>query len=605
MMVEISASDIKSNSTSIYQLLEAGKIVVIRKVPEIFLLKQIIINYVYRLSGESLKNEVLRILDRKIIGLEKAIYNLVRAIREIRKNRLLSVLLAELVQSCGFPHPVVIGGEAHRLVLPNKTLQHLESSSELFEYLDFIGRISPDELTETFMMNPAPPHRDINQPHYNFQANFWFPLHDTNDRETLLIFPEVYQNPFLPQLPKLENGEYPEPEKWGVGAPLRISLNFGDLIAFHSEHYHGSPTEKPESFRLSYDFRIASGVYDDNGGYTKDFSNIYNFLPMQNMPDKNGISEQYWNRLSERIATFIMYAQNPPIAVKSHFVNNQNVAIAHQYYSCLPENQPNISIDFIKENLYIFKFFPFAEDRYLKLAKLCPDEELKSEIIHIVMNRSNSYFWILQCCELALKMKDLDLAKNGFEKVIEFARETQLSFERNPINYNKKSEDTSFQILPHKAIELAEYYLKNLGNDRLMIKLSLTNPLLIVEYNGYNIVNYNQKVYGMRHSVGAVDLVSEIIGTREIYPAILIGNSIKEVQAKIEQVVSNENQLDQIKNELMQARLSIDEVEMKFQQAQRKVELLQIQIQEMETSKFWKIRQGCIKLKKSLGWKIT
>src|SRR5262249_21503516 len=126
------------------------------------------------------------------------------------------------------------------------------------------------------------PHRDVDVAHYTFQLNFWFPLHDVPAENSLLLFPEIYTKPVpYQQIPD----PLREPDRWGYGKALRRALRVGDLVLFHSQHFHASPSEAPERDRLSAELRIASACIDDNAHvYRRLFWRAENFAPVTGAP---------------------------------------------------------------------------------------------------------------------------------------------------------------------------------------------------------------------------------------------------------------------------------------------------------------------------------
>ena len=107
-----------------------------------------------------------------------------------------------------------------RMMLPG----HFEAARarpDLFDADEFDSQ-SPSELVKIM----APPmwgnvHRDFSARHYHYQINFWFPLHDIDAGQSLLLFPERYRRaaPLYGELPGPD-----DPDSWGFGRAVRIPL---------------------------------------------------------------------------------------------------------------------------------------------------------------------------------------------------------------------------------------------------------------------------------------------------------------------------------------------------------------------------------------------
>jgi ectoine hydroxylase-related dioxygenase (phytanoyl-CoA dioxygenase family) len=97
------------------------------------------------------------------------------------------------------------------------------------------------------------PHRDIDGPHYTFQMNFWFPLHRVEEGSSLLLFPDIYTKDVLYQQ---QPANPRDPDSWGYGKPVCRAMDPGDIVLFHSQHFHASPTRNPTADRLTVELRV-------------------------------------------------------------------------------------------------------------------------------------------------------------------------------------------------------------------------------------------------------------------------------------------------------------------------------------------------------------
>jgi hypothetical protein len=57
-------------------------------------------------------------------------------------------------------------------------------------------------------------------------------------------------------------------------------MSRGDMLLFHSEHFHASPTEQPDLSRVIVEFRVTTNCQDSNAMYLHLFWNLRNFSPL-------------------------------------------------------------------------------------------------------------------------------------------------------------------------------------------------------------------------------------------------------------------------------------------------------------------------------------
>lgn len=249
------------------QLMRGG-IAILRDVPQIRAFRAAI----ERAVGELADAPDVSLRDFYATGAElplATVQRLAEVIRRFRRERVLSAHLAPLIGRAGFPEPIRLDGGISRLVLSAGAVSKAKHSGR-FPDIAF-QRASADGEVEVFMAKPANIHRDFNRPHFLFQANLWFPLHDAGEDDVLRIFPRHYRA-------RIYNMETAPDAFAALGAPLRYRLRFGDTILFHGEHLHTSPSAPPgERRRHSYDFRIAAASGDDNAHYRQHFLDLRNF----------------------------------------------------------------------------------------------------------------------------------------------------------------------------------------------------------------------------------------------------------------------------------------------------------------------------------------
>jgi hypothetical protein len=404
--------------------LEAGRVVLLRDVTPIKEFREHLIE-ICCAYGDSftIKDELIRFYEAGESPSEIAIYALRCGIRDSRAIRLLSQYMAPLVERMGFDRSILLDGGISRLVLPKSLIEKIRQSQQ-FDSLDFI-RERADGPTETFMPGPANIHRDFNRRHSLFQCNIWFPLHDACSEEVLRIWPDLYHDHITDMPATPDNLRR-------VGKPIHYELNFGDAIIFHGEHLHTSPARLhgAEDYRRhTYDFRIATRCGDDNHGYRDNFSNIANFIGLDNTrkpSSDNNFGVNYRERFREEkdSANFYLYAL---------------------------ENNGDIKEGDINDIFEIFLSLPFAEDRFFLLVEKALDMsllDLSCQAGEQIRIRSRHYFWLLRCGEIFEKYGMMHIAKNYYQRCREVLSNYTPNFCTNPIDYNEPSNE----LLLDKAI---------------------------------------------------------------------------------------------------------------------------------------------------------
>jgi hypothetical protein len=195
------------------------------------------------------------------------------AFRQVRDSRLVSRMFAPLLRAIGGP-PEILADTGHfRCIFP-------QGFGALASRADMAGILLPGRGKEPEPMlngrtTGGMPHRDLRQTHYTFQYNLWFPLHDIPREASLLLFPQAYRRA-VPFYEAVDTAA--PPDDWGYGPALRQAMRAGDVLLFHSQHFHASPSEAPDLSRVTVELRVATGCRDDNGAvYRHLFWNLKNF----------------------------------------------------------------------------------------------------------------------------------------------------------------------------------------------------------------------------------------------------------------------------------------------------------------------------------------
>jgi len=300
-----------------------------------------------------------------------ALLRLGNTVRMFRQRRILSSLLTPLIDKMKFPKPIRLDGGISRLIVSPETVLAAKQS-ELFPNIAF-ERETPDGETEIFMPGPANIHRDYNRPHQLFQANMWFPLHNSQSDEVLQIFPDFYHQEIFDMDANSENFNL-------LAEPLCYKLAFGDAVIFHGEHLHTSPKADGRAARRhSYDFRIAADCADDTEHYRKHFLDIRNF---------------YTNEKTNSINTLFEL-----------------------------ESACEKDTDLLNKIFNEFELTPFSEDRYLQLAKKCLSSSpaLAERVCTCIAEQSRSWYWLWQTAKLQIRLQLESQAFLTFKLVKDFA----------------------------------------------------------------------------------------------------------------------------------------------------------------------------------------
>jgi hypothetical protein len=274
-------------------------------------------------------------------------------------------------------------------------------------------------------------HRDFNRPHRLLQYNLWFPMHDADEDEIVQVYPDVYRQPVFDQENTPEN-------RGSLGTPVRVQLRFGDAILFHGEHIHHSP--EAAGRRHSYDLRIAAHCHDDNRHYRDNFSHLNNFVR------------------ADRISPELTPCDLLPGVVAHHRAHNRRCS-ANFYQVCL-ENSSTLTTDAAQQLFQVFREYPFAEDRFLRLADRARtvSATLATKIIEHVSNQTKSYYFSLLCARRLHDWGELKLARAAFERTIDHAQRSDPLPDLAPVTY----QNPMTQMMPAEAARQARQELDEL-----------------------------------------------------------------------------------------------------------------------------------------------
>lgn len=398
---EITRADLVRLGPEVFRRLENGVVFLVRGLDEVFALA----DHVERTLAATVSPECaaeVRAFFRESRSLsEDAAAHLLLVLRELRDSRYVSCLFSDLVAGFDLPPAALIDTGHFRCIF----LEHAAALNERAKR----GELPQDLFSTEQVTEPEPsvcrqntgghPHRDLDAPHYTFQFNFWFPLHDVPATNSLLMFPDVYgaDIPYQQEPACLQR-----PETWGYGRPWRNAMKFGDVLLFHSQHFHASPTEAPHLNRLTIELRVASACQDDNANaYRRLFWNLRNFEALGGEP------------ASERAERLHPRGKRPPLVAQT----------AHELFASLFPN-PNLARRaanlWTPDTLFLgahklaaadlldltdrLRAAPFAEDRQLGLARyllLHGRAGLAKSVLADTLARTTSYFFALEIARLA------------------------------------------------------------------------------------------------------------------------------------------------------------------------------------------------------------
>jgi hypothetical protein len=306
-------------------------------------------------------------------------------------------------------------------------------------------------------------HRDVDARHYHFQANLWFPLHDLDAKRTLLIFPESYRRD-VPQYGALPDPE--RPHEWGFGEPLQVPLKFGDMLLFHSQQLHASPSQSRERSRFTVELRVAAGCIDDNAcAYRRMFWNSANFRPA--VP-------------TERTAADRQLAEAPLPQFDLDFVlaGLTAHAVVHRLFR---DPDSSLRAGYVRrEDSVLGAAFPLEGSAWLRVLKrldelVCGEDLLllvarlllrqrHQDLAHSVLQRlyeqSHSYFWLMEGGRVAALAGLCEFAESSFIRAALLAKGSDVALDRFVNDMPPPRSRRILQLLPQPAIHAARLFAR-------------------------------------------------------------------------------------------------------------------------------------------------
>lgn len=447
-LIELDAGKVAEAGQSVADMARQGHVICLRAVPEI----RVLLDAINGLAGRG--SDVASLLEGRERSSLNALSKLYKTVRELRDSRFISGLFSDLLLRFGMPQPLLVDTAFCRMVVP----------------LDYEGARSNPAMFAREEFEPSDPngaehmiqgeswgnaHRDIAVRHYHFQLNLWFPLHDVDETQSLLIFPDAYRCDARQYMPL---GDRADPASWGFGRPLRVALRAGDILVFHAQHLHASPSQAPGKSRYTVELRAAAACMDDNARiYRRLFLNARNFGGAELATELIGTAPS-GPRLEWVLDGHTAYA-----VIKRLFPNSGG-AMRAAYVHCDDRDlDATIELNVGQWRAVVDRFesLSHGEDLAVLLARLLlrhGQHALAGEVLRSVTRDTTSYFWALEAGRVAAGAKMREVAVSAFEAAEELAMSSSVALD----SYwpGKPLRSSTLQLLPREAARAAHIFAR-------------------------------------------------------------------------------------------------------------------------------------------------
>lgn len=445
---------------SIYETVIDGTIVVIRNVPELHALRDLLAETLCASVGQRAGDELLKWCNEAQAPSATTVAHIANIMLRMRRSYVLPTLMADFCRELGFPDPVLLECGAPRFNVPESIEKQFLSAIETLNP-EVLEAGKNDPMFDHMLVKRHYPHRDIGRPQLAFQANAWCALQELKaDESNLLLFPDAFRDIRHDRSYYAFNDD-PDPARWGLGTPVIIPLRFGDIVFFNGDLFHSSPRDTGNNLRLSWEMRIIGRCHDDRGWYRFGHLSLNDFLPLSD-------SKKEPEGAIARGLRLWRDSSDPPASPLSYLATRESTATAMQVLNWLMTN-PEASKDALAESVEAMKRFPFAEDRFLWPLFLAqqkyPDSGIDRDIQEYVISSSANYYWLLVYGGLALATSRNALADRAFGRAREAARRVRADTSTNPVDYfHALSEGKSwlmpviYEITPEDVDEVIRLY---------------------------------------------------------------------------------------------------------------------------------------------------
>ncbi len=463
-VVELSADELGRVNPSGGEQLRSGRVLVVRGVGEILEFGRTIREVAADIAGAGGAREVSELMLTARAGSLKALSVFYNALRHLRDSRYLSCLFLGLISKLGLPEPLLVDSGFTRMMIPGD----YDAARRRPDWFDRSEFAAPDNNEAEHMLQGGGwgnAHRDIDVRHYHFQANFWFPLHDVDERQTLLIFPEAYRRD-VRQYGK--PGDPDNPGGWGFGPALQVPLRFGDMLVFHSQHLHASPSQAREKNRFTVELRVAGGCVDDNGRiYRRLFWNLSNFMPARGRAATPPVlAKQLAPLPPERPTLASALSGETAHAVVHRLFRRPQASLAAAYLhrpdEVLDEALP-LDADGWRKVVARLSEFPAGEDLWLLVARLLSRQgqtQQAAEVLAKVARETRSPFWALEAGRVAARAGLYGLAEEAFAAAGDYAGRSDVTLDRYSVDMPPPRFEGTLQLLPATAKEAAAKFAR-------------------------------------------------------------------------------------------------------------------------------------------------
>jgi len=463
-VVDLRAGDLGRMGAPAFGHLQAGRILAVRDVPEIHELARTLRVLAAGFGGQAGAHGVSELLRTGEIPSLEVLSVFYRVLRQLRDSRFVGCLFSDFLGGLGLPAPMLVDAGYFRIMVPHH-YRAARNRPDLFDAAEF-GPADPYE-TEQMLQDAkwGNAHRDIDARHYHFQVNLWFPLHDVGKEQTLILFPEAYRRN-VSQYEALPGPE--DPRDWGYGEPLQVPLRLGDMLMFHSQQLHASPSQAPDSNRFTVEIRAAAACIDDNGRvYRRSFWRLENFRPRGAQAGNPSLrAGQLAQPAPAQLSLEYALAGATGHAVVHRLFRRAHCSLAAGYLHrhddvlddaiALDERGWRNIVDRLEE-------FPCGEDLWLLVARLLlrqRQRQLAAAVLTKVHGETSSYFWALEAGRIAIEAGLHDVALSAFGAAGVYAGRSEIALDSYTRGMPPPRSPVALQLLPARAKRAARIFAR-------------------------------------------------------------------------------------------------------------------------------------------------
>ena len=336
-------------------------------------------------------------------------------LRKIRDQRKAAEIFYPLLNKFRLPSHTLVDTAYYRYIVPQRKPYINLISPE--PSIDIENSYDPEQTVVGGESPFANFHRDLDFVSTHFQFNLWFPFHNLEKKNSLILFPDKYYKHvnFYNIDPKARvDHKLSNPKNWGLGNPFQIEVKFGEILIFDGNHLHSGPVNVADKFRLTAELRLACGVPDDHGvNYRKLFINLKNFKPIKNA-SLNKLPIKNCNNFNNNVEAYNSLSQDLNFLRRSLNLKESDYVLS------------KVSEDSYSKIDKISKFILQSNENYLSsdllisLARLsikCSKYLLATKLLKKSIECSESYFWSLETGRYLLRQVKINFIWVNFLKI--------------------------------------------------------------------------------------------------------------------------------------------------------------------------------------------